>query len=182
MGKIWLFTGMDGQIANRFAADRAMDRPKRALTAIPLSPPSNRPNNAACRSSADLRCANNSCDAFRADTHKRPRERDARAANGNPQSSTGRHEEAARRTKQVSERACLEAVAGLVEAGSDAAGWAGVLVGPAILILIVDGFRGCRDGGGPIQLTKLTGSRTIDTPGSPIHHTPVKTQRRRCKL
>jgi len=122
MGKIWLFTGMDGQIANRFAADRAMDRPKRALTAIPLSPPSNRPNNATCRSSANLWCTNDPYYAFRANIHKRPRETDARAANGNPQSSTGHHEEAARRTKQVRERACLEAVAGSVEAGSDAAG------------------------------------------------------------
>jgi hypothetical protein len=77
----------------------------------------------------------------------------------------------------VRKRACPEAVA-----GSDAARSAGGLVGPAIPILIVGGFRGCRDGGGLIQLTKLAGSRTIDTLGSPTHHTPVKTQRRRCKL
>ena len=44
----------------------------------------------------------------------------------------------------------------------------------------VDGFRGYRDGGGPIQLTKLTGAPTIDTLGSHTRHTPAKTQRRRC--
>ena len=122
MDEIRLFTRMGGQITNRFAANRAMDRPKRTLTTIPLSPPSNRPNNAACRRSANLWCTNDTYDAFRANIHERPRETDARAANRSPQSPTGRHEEAARRIKQVSERACLEAVAGLVEAGPDAAG------------------------------------------------------------
>ena len=122
MDQIRLFTRMGGQITNRFTANRTMDRPKRTLTTIPLSPPNNRPNNAAYRNSADLWCANNSCDAFRANIHKRSRETDARAADGNPQSSTGRHKEETRRTKQVRERACLEAVAGSVEAGSDAAG------------------------------------------------------------